>query len=121
MKRDRRTIKRVIAKGSVLQVDSEWRERYQYCADARQRVKRQRETNKGRPHKIGHDHKLAEYIEKKIGEEKYTPDAVIGEIKAKGIQFETQICTKTVYNYTDKNVFLNISNKDLPVKKYVRS
>ena len=31
--------------------------------------------------------------------------------------FDTQICTKTVYNYIDKNVFLNITNKDLSVKK----
>ncbi|MDD5017564.1 MAG: helix-turn-helix domain-containing protein [Eubacteriales bacterium] len=80
---DRRTIEREIAKGSVLQVDSEWRERYQYGADTGQRIKRERDTNKGRPLKIGHDHRLAEYIEEKIGEEKYSPDAVIGEIKAK--------------------------------------
>lgn len=31
--------------------------------------------------------------------------------------FNTQICTKTVYNYIDKNVFMNITNKDLLVKK----
>ncbi len=53
----------------------------------------------------------------KIGEEQYAPDAMIGEIKLKGIRFETDICTKTVYNYIDKGIFLNISNKDLPVKK----
>jgi IS30 family transposase len=115
--RDRRTIEREIARGSVTQVDYEWRERLKYCADAGQRVHNENAYNKGRPLKIGHDHELAEYIEKKIGEEKYAPDAVIGEIRAKGLKFKTSICTKTVYNYIDKNVFLNITNKDLPVKK----
>ena len=115
--RDRRTIDREIARGSVVQVDSLWRERLQYCADAGQRKHNEQAENKGRPLKIGHDHRLAEYIEKKIGTEKYSPDAVIGEIKAKGIKFEVEICTKTVYNYIDKGIFLNISNKDLPVKR----
>ncbi len=115
--RDRRTIEREIARGSVIQLDSELREHIRYCADAGQRIHNERAANKGRPLKIGHDHKLAEYIEKKVGEDKYSPDAVIGEIKAKGIMFDTQICTKTVYNYIDSNVFLNITNKDLPVKK----
>jgi IS30 family transposase len=117
MKRDRRTIEREISRGSVIQVDSLWREALRYCADTGQRRHDERASNKGRALKIGHDHKLAEYIEKRIGEEKYSPDAVIGEIKAKGLRFEASICTKTVYNYIDKNVFLNITNKDLPVKR----
>jgi IS30 family transposase len=115
--RDRRTVEREIKSGSVIQVDSLWREKLRYCADTGQRRHDERSANKGRPLKIGHDHKLAEHIEKKISEEKYSPDAVIGEIRAKGLRFEASICTKTVYNYIDKNVFLNITNKDLPVKK----
>jgi IS30 family transposase len=102
LKRDRRTIEREIAKGSVVQVDSQWKERKQYCADVGQRITRERAANKGRPLKIGNDHKLAEYIEEKIGKDKYSPDAVIGRIKAEGIIFKTSICTKTVYNYIDK-------------------
>ena len=117
MGRDRRTIEREIARGSVLQLDTYLREHIRYCADAGQRVHDERVCNKGRPLKIGYDHKLAGHIEKRIGEEKYSPDAVIGEIKAKGLQFEVSICTKTLYNYIDANIFLNITNKDLPVKK----
>lgn len=117
MKRDRRTIEREIARGSVLQLDTYLQEHIRYCADAGQRVHEERACNKGRSLKIGHDHKLAAYIENKIGTERYSPDAVIGEIKSKDIRFNTQICTKTVYNYIDKHVFLNISNQDLPVKK----
>lgn len=115
--RDRRTIEREIKKGSVMQRDSELRERVVYCADAGQRKAQENAANKGRPLKIGHDHKLVRHIEKKIKEEKYAPDAVIGEIKEKGLEFAVTICTKTLYNYIAQGLFLNISNKDLPVKR----
>lgn len=120
MGRDRRTIEREIERGSVIQVDAQWREKLTYCADAGQRVHKERAANKGRPIKIGHDHSLAAHIEKMIGKENYSPDAVIGEIRTKCMKFETEICTKTLYSYIDKGLFLNISNKDLPVKKYDR-
>jgi len=115
--RDRRTIEREIARGMTIQRDYEYREREVYLADVGQRKHEEAASNKGRGLKIGHDHKLAEHIENKIKNEKYSPDAVIGEIKAKGLEFETTICTKTLYNYIDTGIFLNISNKDLPVKR----
>ncbi len=115
--RDRRTIGRELKRGRVVQVDSELRRYERYYADAGQRVHDERASNKGRPLKIGHDHRLARYIEEKIGKEKDSPDAVIGEIKARGMKFDTTICTKTLYNYIDRGLFLNISNRDLPVKK----
>lgn len=117
LKRDRRTIEREIKRGSVKQLDSELREHMRYCADAGQRVKEERAMQKGRALKIGKDHALVAHIENKIGEEKYSPDAVIGEISAKGLKFEVTICTKTLYNYIDQGLFLNISNADLAVKK----
>jgi IS30 family transposase len=88
-----------------------------YLADVGQRVHDERAANKGRCWKIGHDHHLAAHIERKIIEEKYSPDAVIGEIKAKGLPFTVTVCTKTVYNMIDAGMFLNLSNKDLPVKR----
>ena len=117
MERDRRTIEREIARGSVLQRDSELRECLVYLADVGQRVHNERGANKGRGLKIGNDHKLVKHIEQKIGKEKYSPDAVLGEIKAKNMLFKVTICTKTLYNYIDSGLFLNITNKDLPIKK----
>lgn len=67
--------------------------------------------------KIGNDHELAKYIEDKIIDEKQSPDAVIGRIKAAGLKFKTSICTKTLYNYIDKGIFLKLSNKDLLNKR----
>jgi IS30 family transposase len=88
-----------------------------YKADTAQMRHKGRGANKGRELKIGHDHKLAEHIEAKIKNERWSPDAIIGRIKAEGLQFETGICTKTVYNYIDSGIFAGISNKDLWRKK----
>jgi IS30 family transposase len=88
-----------------------------YKADTAQMRHDERASNKGRGLKIGHDHKLANYIEKKIKEEKWSPDAVMGRINAEGMEFKTKICTKTVYNYIDKGIFAGLSNKDLLIKK----
>jgi len=88
-----------------------------YKADVAQRRHDENASNKGRKLKIGHDHKLCNYIEDKIKNDKWSPDTIIGRIKVDGIKFETSICTKTVYNYIDKEIFLGISNKDLWVKK----
>jgi len=88
-----------------------------YKADTAQMRHNERAANKGRGLKIGRDHKLAAHIEEKIKEEKWSPDVVIGRIKEDGLRFETEICTKTVYNYIDAGIFLNISNKDLLIKK----
>lgn len=115
--RHKRTIEREIAKGTVLLMNSDLSYRQEYCADTGQMVYDRNGRNKGPGLKIGKDHKLAKYIKQKIVKEKYSPDAVIGQIKAKGIEFETSICTKTLYNYIDKEVFANITNKDLPVKR----
>ena len=115
--RHKRTIEREIKRGTVRLLNSDLRYREEYCADAAQRIYDENSKNKGPGLKIGKDHKLAKHIEKKIIKEKYSPDAVIGEIKVKGLKFATSICTKTLYNYIDQGVFANITNKDLPVKK----
>jgi len=88
-----------------------------YKADVAQMRHEENAANKGRGLKIGHDHKLAKHIEDKIKNDKWSPDVVVGRIKSEGLDFETSICTKTLYNYIDRGVFAGISNKDLWVKK----
>jgi len=113
-----RTIEREIKRGTVRLLNSDLTYKEEYCADAGQRIYEENAANKGPMLKIGKDHKLVKYIEKKIIKDKYSPDAVIGEIKAKNMQFEAKICTKTLYNYIDReDVFLNLTNKDLPTKR----
>jgi len=118
MRKGIRTIEREIAKGKVRLLNCNLTYREEYCADVGQRIYEENARNKGPGLKIGKDHKLAKYIENKIIKERYSPDAVIGEIKEKELEFETEICTKTLYNYIDRgDVFLNLTNKDLPVKR----
>jgi IS30 family transposase len=88
-----------------------------YCADGGQRILDEQAANKGRSLKIGHDHRLAAHIEQKSGEARYAPNAGNGEIRAKRLKFEVGICVKTLHNCIDKGIFMNISNKDLPVKR----
>jgi IS30 family transposase len=115
--RDRRTVEREILRGAVTQRDSLWKDSIVYLADTGQSRAEENAANKGRGLKIGHDHALARHLEKRIGEDGYSPDATIGEIRAKGLKFAVTLCTKTVYNMIDRGDFLNITNRDLPVKK----
>jgi len=115
--RDRRTIERELNRGMTKQLTTHLTEKNVYLADTGQRKHNENASNKGRGLKIGHDHKLAQYLEQKIGKEKWSPDAAIGSIKVQGLEFTTSLCTKTVYNMIERGDFLHITNKNLPVKK----
>lgn len=112
-----RTIEREVIRGTVKMLNTDLTYKKIYCADTAHNSYKVAGRNKGPTLKIGHDHKLAKHIEDKILKDKYSPDAVIGEIKEKGTEFETNICTKTLYNYIDQGIFAKLTNKDLPVKK----
>jgi len=125
-RRDRRTIERELKLGLVEQkrMNPSYKKNeplyiteMRYKADTAQMRHDERATNKGRGLKIGNDQKLADYIEQKIKEDKWSPDVIIGRIRAEGILFKTTVCTKTVYNYIDKGIFREVTNKDLWVKK----
>lgn len=125
-KRDRRTIEREIELGLVEQkrLNPSYK-KYEplyiiertYKADTAQMWHNVRSENKGRGLKIGNDQKLADYIEQKIKKEKWSPDVILGRIEEEGKKFKTSICTKTLYNYIDKGIFREVTNKDLWVKK----
>lgn len=126
--RDRRTIERELKRGDFTQrrenpyasrnpaIKDYLYERV-YAADVGQRRAEGNAANKGRGLKIGYDHTLARHLERRIGEDGFSPDAALGEIKAKGLVFKVTLCTKTLYNMIDRGDFLNLTNKDLPVKR----
>lgn len=113
LNKDRVTIYREIKRGSVKLLDSELIETKKYRADVGQRDYESKVLNRERSLKIGNDQKLEDYIRKKIKSDKYSPDAILGEIKAKGLKFEGRMCTKTLYNYIDRGVFADINSSDL--------
>ena len=57
------------------------------------------------------------HLEKRIADDKFSPDAAIGELKTQGLAFSVSICTKTLYNMIDRGDFHRLTNKDLPVKR----
>lgn len=83
----------------------------EYSADKAQQIHDYNQTAKGRPLKIGSDHKYAEFLEKKIVDKKYSPAAALAAAKAAG--FKTSVCRITLYSYIEKGVFLRLTNKDL--------
>lgn len=111
------TIYRELQRGQYTHRNSDWTEETRYSSDLGEMKYRANLAAKGADLKIGNDHRLAEYIETKIADEKYSPEAVLGEIKAQGLQFNTEIKSKnTIYSYIEKGIFLRLTNKDLPVK-----
>lgn len=111
-----RTIYYEIKRGKCKQLTSDLEEKEIYLADVSQRKYNENKLNKGASLKIGNDIKLCQFIEHKIKDEKYSPYAALQFIKNNHIEFKTDICTQTLYNYIDKGIILNVENKDLPVK-----
>lgn len=111
------TLYKEIKRGTVKQLDSLLAEHYVYKADYAQMIYERSTSNRGRNLKIGSDHKLAAYIETMIREKKYSPEALIRQIRNQGLHFDTTLCPKTIYNYLDMGLFLNADNADLPYKK----
>lgn len=110
----RSTISRELKRGRIEQRDYLWREYDSYSADVAQDHIDANALAKGPEIKLGKDKVFHDFVEYWIIEKKYSPDAVIMKIQNEGLKFETNICTKTLYNYIDKSYFLRLTNKDLP-------
>jgi transposase, IS30 family len=111
--RSRATIYREKARGTVNQLTYDLKQVKKYRADVGQRDYEQKGKNKERGLKIGTDRRLEAHIRQKILREKYSPDAIVGEIRKKGLVFETSICTKTLYNYISQGIFSGIGKEKL--------
>ena len=117
LRRNKATIYREIKRGSVARLQYDLTEKTTYRAHVGQAEYELLGRNKERPLKIGRDKDLEAYIRVKLVEERFSPDAIIGEIKVSGRKFTGMICTKTLYNYIDKGIFSGISNGDLWQKR----
>lgn len=116
--KDQSTIYREIRRGGYDRLNGEDYSVYRaYSPDIAEGRYRENLKAKGAPLKLGADREYAEYIEEKILKDKYSPKAVLGEIKKKGLKFRTTISYTTLYRYIDEGVFLRLTNKDLPVKR----
>jgi IS30 family transposase len=112
----RATIYNEIKRATYVHTNSNLTEEIRYCPDQAEERYQQHLREKGAPLKIYNDDNLAKYIAYKIGEEKYSPEAVLLEIRREGISFDVEIrSVNTIYNYIRQGVFQGISLKNLPV------
>lgn len=110
------TIYREEKRGQYEHLNSDYTTEMRYSPDIAHQKYKENLKAKGPGLKIGNDRKLADYIEDQIAKAGYSPEAVLGNIKQKGLQFETSISKTTLYRYIDMGLFLTVTNKDLPVK-----
>ena len=111
--RDRATIYREVRRGTIKRIQHDWTERKKYRANVAQADYIKRCRNRERSLKIGKDKRLEAHIRTRITQDHFSPDAVIGEIKARSMPFERTICTKTLYSYISAGIFSGISHKHL--------
>lgn len=112
----RSTIYREYDKGKYMHRNSDYTEEERYSSDLGQKAHDYAQEGKGRALKIGNDRELAECIEDKIVNDKYSPEAALAEIAKGEKRFKTSISLRTLYRYIDNGIFLKLTNKDLPIK-----
>ena len=110
------TIYREKKRARMVQLTTDLVEVDRYNPDEAHRRYRENLSKKGADLKIGNDRALADYLEKKVVEEGYSPAAALASIEIEGKEFSTSICVGTFYNYITKGVFLRLTNADLPEK-----
>lgn len=111
----RNTIYLEMKKGQYTHRNTDYTESTKYSSDLGQKKHDWLAQGKGRKIKIGTDIALANFLEERIADDKYSPEAALAAAKASG-RFKTTISINTLYRYIDAGIFLRISNKDLPVK-----
>ncbi len=111
------TIYREIKRGQYEHLNTDWTTEVRYSPEISEQKKQEFLRAKGGDLKIGNDIEYADYLEYKVAVDKYAPGAILGEIKRKGLKFNTSISKTTFYRYIENGVFLTLTNKSLPVKK----
>ena len=110
----RSTLYNEIARGSVVQLDSELRQYTRYFWDVGQRVYEEHRRNSQPPLKLAKAHAFVAYAEQQMLEAKLGPATICGAARQSGL-FKEMVCVKTLYNYIDQ-CLLKVRNIDLLLK-----
>lgn len=110
----RSTLYNEINRGTVEQIDSEWRSCRRYFWDCGQRVYEEHRQNSRPCLKFVKTYDFLQYAEEQIQQHKLSPDTICGRARLEG-RFQHMVCTKTLYNYIDQGL-LKLRNIDLPLK-----
>ena len=110
------TIYREISRGTYLHKNSDWTYTEKYSADKSQQVHNFYILSRGKCLKVGNDHDFVKYLSKMIKKKKYSPQAIIADIKSKNLKFKTNVSYKTIYRYVEAGLIPNVTTKDLPFR-----
>ena len=114
----RATVYNELKRARYTHINSEFIEEDRYNPDEAQRRYEELLSQKGRPLQFADDTELLDYLEMKIRDHKYSPEAVLLEIKEKDLPFKNQIrSVNTVYKYIRRGIFDGLTMEHLPVKK----
>lgn len=107
------TIYREINRGQYERLDgATWEMESAYSPDIAEERYRANLKDKGPDLKIGNNQALADYLEKTMTEEHYSPAAALAKAKEEG--YEVNISIPTLYSYIEKGVFLHLTMQKLP-------
>lgn len=112
------TIYREVKRGEYDHLNgSTWIYEKRYSSDLAEMKYRQQLKDKGAPIKLGKDYEYAEYLERRVIEDRLSPGAVLGYIKKHNLKFDTSISVNTFYKYIERGYFSRLSIKHLSGKK----
>lgn len=107
------TIYRELDRGKWEHLNTDLTTDIRYSPDIAQGKAEQNMTALGPDLKIGNDHAYASYLETKIADEGFSPEAALGAAKQEN-KFDTTISTATLYNYIHRGLFSRLSSQQLP-------
>ena len=111
----RQTIYNEIKRGTVKQLDRFLDPQDVYCADVAQNKYENKRKNKGIDVKINGNIEMIRYIEYLLIKKRYSPYAVSAALKDLDMGFD--ICEKTIYNYINKGLFINVTQHNICYRK----
>lgn len=113
------TIYRELKRSTYVHTNSDLTEEVRYNPEGAQERYRKYLSEKGPGLKLGNDLEFVKYVEDKVLNDKYSPQAVLLYIKAhpEECNFKTNICLSTLYNYIRNGVFLNLEITDCPMPR----
>ncbi len=105
-------------KGKYLHTNSDLTTEWRYSADKAQDITDRNIANRGTVPKLLKDKALVKEIEHNVIDLGYSVEVTVETMKLSGKmkKFDCQVCTKTVYNSIDRQLFPHLTNKELPYK-----
>lgn len=113
---DTSTLYREIPRGKTVHKNTDWTYTEIYSADRAQQTHDFKTLARSRPLKVGNDYAFINYLSKMIKKYKYSPRAILADIKRKNLKFDTDVSYNTIYRYIESGLIPKVTCKDLPYR-----